>query len=48
MAEETPAEVTTVCVECGDLIEVKDVRALILSLHLHNECVLSPLLSPHE
>jgi hypothetical protein len=36
--------VTVLCPECGELTEVKDVRALILALHLSNDCTLSPLL----
>ena len=29
---------TVLCPECGELIEVKDVRAIIMTLHLQNNC----------
>ena len=35
--------VTVLCHECGELLEVKDPRALILTLHLRNECTISGL-----
>ena len=35
----THTEGTTVlCPECGELMEIRDPRALILTLHLRNEC----------
>ena len=41
---QTTNEGTTVlCHECGELLEVKDPRALILTLHLRNECSISGL-----
>jgi hypothetical protein len=30
--------ITDLCPECGELIEVKDARAIIHALHLTNEC----------
>lgn len=30
--------VTVICAECGEVIEVKNVVALVLSLHLQNAC----------
>jgi hypothetical protein len=33
------------CVECGELIEVQDVAAVLLALHLANECTISGLFS---
>ena len=35
MAEEA---VNVMCPECGALIEVHDVRAVLLAMHLTNEC----------
>lgn len=29
---------TVLCPECGELMEIHDPRALILTLHLRNEC----------
>lgn len=44
---EAPAaqRVTILCVECGELIEVKDPAALIHALHLLNECSVSSLVA---
>lgn len=40
-----PSEPTTVmCPECQTLIEVKDIRAVLLAMHLSNDCTLSNLL----
>jgi hypothetical protein len=30
--------ITVLCVECGEVIEVKNVEALLLALHLTNAC----------
>jgi hypothetical protein len=46
MTEEV--ETTALCPQCGTLIEVRDVRQLILALHLMNECEISSLLSPEK
>lgn len=33
------------CPECGTIVEIHDVRALILTLHLRNDCDISGLFS---
>lgn len=40
MPDETKTEpdVTILCTECGDMIELKDVRAYILAVHLGMNC----------
>ena len=49
MTEEKPdVDATAMCQNCGTLIEVKDVRQLILALHLMHECELSSLISPQS
>jgi Fe2+ or Zn2+ uptake regulation protein len=40
--------VVVMCSECGELIEVKDVAAMILALHLQNDCAASSLLTPRQ
>ena len=37
--------VTVLCHECGTLLEVHDVAALVLTLHLRNDCDISGLFS---
>jgi hypothetical protein len=29
---------TVMCPECGELVEIKDVQTLVLTLHQANEC----------
>lgn len=36
---------TVICTECGVVLEIKDVQAIILALHLQNECEVSGLFS---
>lgn len=43
--ETTEHGITILCPECGQLIEVKDVRAVLLTLHLRNDCDISGLFS---
>jgi predicted RNA-binding Zn-ribbon protein involved in translation (DUF1610 family) len=40
--------VTVACPQCGELVEVKDATALILGLHMHNDCNVSGLLVHHD
>jgi predicted RNA-binding Zn-ribbon protein involved in translation (DUF1610 family) len=40
--------VTVACPQCGELVEVKDPTALILGLHMHNDCNVSGLLVHHD
>jgi hypothetical protein len=45
---ERPEPVTVLCTECGSIVTVKDVQALILALHLQNDCDISNLLVHRE
>ena len=38
--------VTILCTECGELIEVRDVAALVRTLHLENVCEAMALVLP--
>ncbi len=41
----TDDSVTALCPECGDVVEIHDIRALLLALHMVNECSVRTLLS---
>ena len=45
---DAPEPLTVLCGECGTLVEVHDVAALILALHLQNDCDISNLLVHRE
>lgn len=40
--------VTILCPECGEMVEVHDIHAVLLALHLQNECTLSSLFHAHR
>jgi hypothetical protein len=43
------AEATTImCPECGEIREVHDVQAVLLALHMTNECDVSTLITHRE
>ncbi len=52
MTSEEPTEyaapVELLCVECGEMVKVNDVVALIRALHLLNECTTRSLLAPQS
>ena len=35
--------ITVLCPQCGEMVEVKDPQALIMALHLANDCELASL-----
>ena len=43
VSDERPQSVTILCANCGELVEVADVAALVSALHTANDCTLSPL-----
>lgn len=45
---EQPEPVELICVECGELVQVKDPAQLIRALHLLNECSTRSLLAPQS
>ena len=44
----TTEPVTALCPECGEVIEIHDIRAFLLALHMANECVVRTLLAGTE
>lgn len=48
MSDPQPEPVTILCPECGELREIHDVQAVLLALHLTNECDVATLLTHRE
>jgi hypothetical protein len=49
MADERASDpVAVMCPECQTLVEVRDIRQLLLTLHLANDCTLSNLVVHRE
>jgi hypothetical protein len=46
--QEAPGPLELICVECGELISVRDPAGMIRALHLVNECAVRALLSTQE
>jgi hypothetical protein len=45
VSEAKPEPITILCPECGELREVHDVQAVLLALHMTNECDVSTLIT---
>lgn len=48
MADERPEPVTILCSECGVLVEIHDPAAVLLAMHLANDCDISNLIVHRE
>ena len=47
-AVDKPEPVTVLCPECQTLVEVKNIYAVLLALHMQNDCDVSNLLAHRE